>query len=35
MGAAIREARTAASRHRDRITVEVLHDDQSFFEIEL
>jgi hypothetical protein len=30
MGAAIREARTAASRHRDRITVEVLDDDQSF-----
>ena len=34
MGAAIREARAAASRHRDRITVEVLADDQPFFEIE-
>ena len=35
MGAVIREARAAASRHRDRITVGVFDDDQSFFEIEL
>jgi hypothetical protein len=35
MAAAIREARAAASRHRDRITVEVLDDDRPFFEIEL
>ena len=35
MGAAIREARAAASRHQDRITVEVLDDDQPFFEIDL
>lgn len=35
VGAAIREARAAASRHRDRITVEVLDDDQPFFEITL
>jgi hypothetical protein len=35
MAAAIREARAAASRHRDRITVEVLDDDRPCFEIEL
>jgi len=33
--AAIREAREAASRHTDRITVKVLDDDQPFFEIEV
>jgi beta-lactamase superfamily II metal-dependent hydrolase len=35
LGAAIREAREAASRHTDRITVKVLDDDQPFFEIEI
>jgi hypothetical protein len=35
LGAAIGEARDAASRHRDRITVKVLEDALPFFEIEV
>ncbi|HET9872813.1 MAG TPA: hypothetical protein VFP89_09490 [Propionibacteriaceae bacterium] len=35
LGAAIREAREAQALHPDVISVEVLADDRSFFEIEL